>query len=55
MIKIFSTSRPDELVCPEHHIKLTYFNTGEELELRCDWCDYTLVPLTDERKKLLGI
>ena len=55
MIKIFKTSDWDELVCPKHHIRLTYQKENEELILKCDWCDYTLVPLTEERKKMLGL
>lgn len=53
MIKIFETKNPDELVCPKHHIKLTYKKEDEELTLKCDWCDYTLILLTNERKKKL--
>ena len=46
---------PDEFVCPKHHIRLTYRKENDELVLKCEGCDYTLVPLTEERKKILGI
>ena len=55
MIKIFETKNPSELICPKHHIRLTYIKENDELNLKCDWCNYTLVPLNKERKKLLGI
>lgn len=56
-MKIFTIKKPDELVCPIHHIELTYQHDKDngELILKCDWCDYTLVPLTDERKKIFEL
>jgi len=55
MITIFESKYPDEMICPVHHIKLTYKHENNELVLKCDWCDYTLVPLTTERKEKLGL
>lgn len=55
MITIFEIKNPNEFICPKHHIKLTYKKENDELVLKCDWCEYTLVPLTDERKKELGL
>lgn len=45
MEKIFNIANWEELVCPKHHIRLTYKRENGELVLKCDWCDYTLVPL----------
>ncbi len=48
---IFKTSEWEELICPTHHIRLTYKHENDELVLKCDWCDYTLVPLHDKDGK----
>ena len=55
MITIFEIKNPDEFLCPKHHIHLTYRKENDELVLKCGWCDYTLVPLTGDIKKELGL
>lgn len=49
-MKIFHTSKPEELICPKHHIPLKYRKENNEVVLKCEWCNYTLVPATNERK-----
>lgn len=56
MIEIFEILKnPGESVCPKHHIDLVYRVENDELILKCEWCNYTLVPVTEERLKVLGL
>lgn len=52
---IYETKDWEDLLCPKHHIRLTYQNENGELVLKCDWCNFTLVPLTQKRKEMLGL
>ena len=54
MIKIFDIKNYEELICPEHYINLLYRIENNELVLKCEFCGYTLVQLTEDRKKQLG-
>lgn len=48
MIKIFETKHYEELICPKHHINLVYRIENNEMIMKCEWCDYTLLLLHDK-------
>jgi len=55
MLKIFDIVDYEELICPKHHINLNYKKENNQLVLKCEWCNYTLIPLTHELKMEIGL
>jgi len=53
--KIITNIFAEPQICPKHHIDLVYRIENDELILKCEWCDYTLVPFNCENcKKIIG-